>query len=390
MKSSAERMTHLGAHFFATREARLAELRAAGADVIHLDVGSPDLPPPQNVVEVLSRSAEKADHHGYQPYRGTVELRQAWADIYKRIWGVNIDPNHEIIPLLGSKEGIFHLNLAFIQQGDIALAPDPGYMTYRRGALFAGGEVYTLELDSSNHYLPDFESIPSEILMRAKLLWLNYPNNPTSAVASLNFFEQVVNFAHQHQLIICHDAAYSRVTYDGEPAPSILQVPGAMDVAVEFNTLSKSHNMAGWRSAALFGNRHVVGTLYQLKSNADSSHFLPIFDASVAALGTDQAWLDQRNSIYRERRDAMINGLKALEIIAAEPSAGLYIWVSTPNGWSSIDFSDQALENAHVSITPGEVFGPNGAGFLRFTLTASVERINEAMGRLGDWMEARL
>jgi LL-diaminopimelate aminotransferase len=357
-------------------------------DVIRLDEGSPDLPPPPAVIEALGRSAAQPDRHGYQPHRGPAALREAWADTYRQVWEVDLDPGTEITPLLGSKEGIFHLSLAYIEPGDLALVPDPGYVTYERGPLFAGGEVYRMPLLADKGYLPDLEAIPPEVLKRARLLWLNYPNNPTAAMAPMAFFEQVVDFARHYNFLVCHDAAYSRVVFDGEAAPSILRAPGALDVAVEFNTLSKSHNMAGWRSAALLGNRQAVRSLFTLKTNADSSHFLPVFEASIEALRTEQDWLDARNRNYRGRRDAVLEGLRALGVEASTPRASMYVWAPAPDGWSCSEFAEGALEQAHVSFTPGAVFGPAGEGYVRVALTAPVERIEQAMGRLKEWMEA--
>jgi LL-diaminopimelate aminotransferase len=388
MIATAERMRHLAPHFFAARGARIAELRAAGADLIRLDEGSPDLPPPPAVIEALGRTAAQPDRHGYQSHRGPAALREAWAETYRRIWGVDLDPLAEILPLLGSKEGIFHLSLAYIGPGDIALVPDPGYATYERGPLFAGGEIYRMPLLAENGYLPDLDAIPPEVLRRARLLWLNYPNNPTAAVAPLAFFERAVDLAKRHGLLVCHDAAYSRVVFAGEAAPSILRVPGALDVAVEFNTLSKSHNMAGWRSAALLGNPQAVQALYTLKTNADSSHFLPVFEASIEALRTGQGWLDARNQEYRRRRDALLAGLRALGMDVPAPAAAMYVWAGVPSGWRSLDFAEGALEAAQVSFSPGEVFGPAGDGYLRFALTAPVECIEQAVGRLREWMES--
>ena len=301
----------------------------------------------------------------------------------------DLDPELEILPLLGSKEGIFHISMAYIQPGEVALVPDPGYVTYERGPLFAGAELHRMPLRPEHGFTPELERISPSVLQRAKLLWLNYPNNPTSALAPLSFFEQVVDFARRHDLLVCHDAAYSRVTFNPDPAPSILQVPGALDVTVEFNTLSKSHNMAGWRSAAILGNRDVVRNLFTLKTNTDSSHFKPVFEASVVALGTDQAWIDARNQVYRQRRDALVSGLRTLGMNAPLPAAAMYVWSPAPDGWTSLQFAEAALEEAHVSFTPGQVFGPAGEGYLRFALTAPLERIQEAVERISGWMEAK-
>jgi LL-diaminopimelate aminotransferase len=387
MIPTARRMQHLTPHFFASHGERVRTLQSQGVDVIRLDEGAPDLPPANFIIEALNRSAVLPDRHSYQPHSGSLQLRQAWTGMYKRVYNVELDPDRQVIPLMGSKEGIFHLSLAYIDAGDLALAPDPGYVTYTRGALFAGGDVYAMPLLAERAYLPDLEAIPAEVLSKAKLLWLNYPNNPTAATATLEFFAQAVELAHTYDLLLCHDAAYTQVTFDGRPAPSLLQVPGASQVAVEFNTLSKSHNMAGWRTGAVLGNSEALGVLYRLKTNADSSHFLPIFEASIAAMNGDQAWLQIRNQTYRQRRDVVIADLSRLGLHARKPQASLYVWSPVPQGWSSVEFVGAALENARVSLTPGTVFGAGGEGFVRIALTAPVARLEEAMDRLKEWMD---
>lgn len=385
---TAPRMQHLQTHFFAALNGRVAALQVAGRDVIRLDEGSPDLPPAAHIIEALERSARQPDRHGYQPHRGTPALRQAWAQMYRREYGVELDPESEVLPLLGSKEGIFHLALAVIEARDIVLAPDPGYITYTRGTLAAGGEIYKLPLLQEVNYLPNLDFIPADVLRRARMLWLNYPNNPTAAVAPPAYFESVVAFARQHNLLLCHDAAYAQVAFDGYKPPSLLQAPGAKEIAVEFNTLSKSHNMAGWRAAAAVGSPQALQALYTLKTNADSGHFLPVMEAAVAALTGDQSWLAGRNEIYRQRRDVVLAGLRAVGMIAAEPRASLYVWAPLPAGWDrSAEFCAAALEGAGVSFTPGTVFGGAGEGYIRISITASQERLEEAMRRLREWME---
>lgn len=382
----AARMAHLAPHFFATLNARLAFLQAKGQDIIRLDEGSPDLPPAPHIVETLLQAASRPDTHSYQPHRGPNALRVAWANWYRSQFGVELDPEMEITPLLGSKEGIFHLSQALLEPGDLALVPDPGYVTYTRGALFAGAQALSFPLLPELGYLPDLDAIPVEALRLAKIMWLNYPNNPTAATATLEFFERAVALARRYDFLLCHDAAYIRINFAGPRCPSLLQVPGAKDVAVEFNTLSKSHNMAGWRTGALLGNSQVVRTLFTLKTNADSSHFLPIFEASISALSGDQSWLEQRNDIYRQRRDVLLAGLKELGLAVRKPEASLYVWSPTPEGWTSEDFAVAALEQAGVSLTPGTVFGPGGQGFLRLSITAPIERLRQAMERLKDWL----
>ncbi|MGW8250796.1 MAG: aminotransferase class I/II-fold pyridoxal phosphate-dependent enzyme, partial [Anaerolineales bacterium] len=319
-------------------------------------------------------------------------LRQAWAEMYLNTYGVSLDPEREIIPLLGSKEGIFHLTMAMVDPGDIVLIPDPGYLTYTQGALLAGGEPYFLPLTAQNHYLPQLESIPDAIASRAKLLWLNYPNNPTAASATTEFFAAAIQFARKYDVLVCHDAAYNQVTFDGYQAPSLLQVPEAKEFAIEFNTLSKSHNMAGWRVGAAIGKADALRALYVLKTNADSGHFLPVLEAATAALTGDQSWLVGRNDIYRKRRDRVVNSLREMGVPVESPCASLYVWAPVPAGWSSLEFTIALLEQARVSLTPGLVFGAHGEGYVRIALTETESRIEEAMQRIAAlklWESAR-
>lgn len=382
------RMDLFSEHFFSGLNIRVATLQAHGCDIIRMDEGSPDLPPAPHIIEVLTSAASRPNAHSYQPQRGFAELRQAWTDMYQRVYGVTLDPESEVLPLLGSKEGIFHLPLAYVEPGSVVLVPNPGYITYTRGTHLAGGELYSLPLLPERGYLPDLLSVPPEIASRAKLLWLNYPNNPTTATATFDFFAEAVAFARDHNLLLCHDAAYAQVTFDGYYAPSPLEVPGAKDVCVEFNTLSKSHNMAGWRVAALTGNSAVIKAMYQLKTNIDSGHFRPVMEAAVAAMTGDQTWVQARNEIYRQRRDVVIQSLQRLGLQVNNPRASLYVWFAIPRGQprsippTSMDFASMVLERAHVSLVPGSVFGPAGEGYIRLSLTAPIERVEEAMLRL--------
>lgn len=383
----ASRMSHLSPHFFAILNERISLLQAQGHEVIRLDEGAPDMPPPDHIISALTASARQSNTHGYQPHRGPDSLRNAWAGWYERNYLVSLDRDKNIVPLLGSKEGIFHLSLAFLEAGDIALVPDPGYVSYTRGALFAGAEIYPFPLIPQKGYLPNFGELPKDVLEKTRILWLNYPNNPTGAVATLTFFEEAVELAREHKFLVCHDAAYSMVYFNSEKPPSLLQVPGALEVGVEFNTLSKSHNMAGWRTGALIGNPDVVRTYFTLKTNSDSSHFLPIFEATTIALTSDQAWLTERNQVYCERRDAVLTGLKTAGLEASVPQGGIYVWSPIPVGWDSESFVLAALEHTGVSLTPGTVFGKGGEGFVRISLTAPLATIKSAMERLVDWIE---
>lgn len=392
MKTSAARLESLNPQFFASLNQKIAALKASGSDIIRLDIGSPDLPPAPQIIEALHRSALKSDHHGYQSHNATEALRQAWADMYQQLYRVKLDPDLEIIPLLGSKEGIFHLTLAMVDPGDIVLIPDPGYLTYTQAALMAGGKPYYLPLFADSSFLPTLELIPKPVAQRAKLLWLNYPNNPTAATAPLEFFDTAVEFACKHNILLCHDAAYSQVTFDGYKAPSLLQIPGAEEVAIEFNTLSKSHNMAGWRVGAALGLAEALQALYRVKTNADSGHFLPVLEAATAALNGDQSWLTERNEIYRRRRDLVVSSLRKFSLTVESPQASLYIWAPIPPGWNSLDFTNTLLDQTGVSLTPGLVFGPHGDGYVRIALTETEQKINLAMQRItatGLWDSSR-
>ena len=394
MITPSHRLESIVPQFFAALDEKLVALRAAGKDAIRLDVGSPDLPPAPHILETLYRSAAQPDRHGYQPHKATPAYRLAWGSMYQRLYGVKLDTDREIVPLLGSKEGIFHLMLALIDPSDVVLIPDPGYITYTQGTLIAGGEPFFLPINPENGFLPDLGNIPSEILRRTKVLWLNYPNNPTAATASLEYFAEVVRFAREHHFLVCHDAAYSQVSFEGRSTPSILQLPGAHEVAIEFNTLSKSHNMAGWRLCAALGNPQALRALFTLKTHADSGYFLPLLEAATAAMTGDQEWLSARNEIYRQRRDLVIEALAELGVNVPPPSASLYIWCPIPAGWQAVEFTETILEKALVSFAPGTIFGQNGEGYVRISLTTPSERLRTAMQRLLDnrdvWMPKAL
>jgi LL-diaminopimelate aminotransferase len=378
----AERLENLPPYVFASLGNRIRELVSQGKDIIRLDIGSPDLPPPDFIIEAMYRSAQNPSHHGYAGYYGTPELRQAMVAYYKRRFGVDLDPASQVVSLIGSKEGIANVALAFVDPGEAVLVPDPGYPTYSLGTRLAGGTPFGMPLLAENGFLPDLEAIPQDVVRSAKILWLNYPNNPTGATATLDFFARVVEFARKHDLLICHDNPYCDVAFEGYVAPSLLQVPGAVDVALEFNSLSKTYNMAGWRIGMAVGNRRAVEALARTKTNIDSGVFRPLQDAAVLALTGDQTWLSKRNDIYRERRDLILETLQSIGIAARRPIASLYLWVETPSGYTSAEFASRLLDEAGVSITPGTAFGPHGEGYLRISLGMSTERIRTAMMRL--------
>lgn len=378
----ATRLESLPAYVFASLGERLKELASRGVDIIRLDIGSPDLPPPDNITEVLYRSAQKASNHGYGGYYGTPELRRAMASYYEQRFDLSLSPDKEVVPLIGSKEGIANVALAFVDPGDTVLVPDPGYPTYSMGAFLAGGRPYCFPLTAESGFLPDLAAIPADVASIAKMLWLNYPNNPTGAIAPLEFFEEVVAFARRYDLLVCHDNPYCDVTFDGYDAPSLLQVPGAKDVALEFNSLSKTYNMAGWRVGMAVGNPVAVAALARVKTNIDSGLFRAIQDAAVLALTGDQGWLVERNEIYRERRDLIMEALPELGMEAETPQASLYIWARVPRGYTSAGLATRVLDEAGISITPGTAFGQQGEGYVRISLGADTNRIREALERL--------
>jgi len=378
----AGRLRNSPVYPFARWARHVEAARRQGVDAIRLDVGNPDMPPPDEVVEALCRSAHQSDHHGYPGYRGLPTLRGAIAGYYERRFGVPLDPDTEVVPLIGSKEGIVNMALACLVPGDLALVPDPGYAPYTMGAALAGAEAYTFPLLAERGFLPDLDAIPSEVANRAVLMWLNYPNNPTGATADSEFFAQAVDFARSHNLLLCHDAPYCDVTYDGYVAPSLLQMDGASEVAVEFNSLSKTCNMAGWRLGMAVGNADALAALAQVKSNVDSGLFRPLQEAAIRALSADAEWISARNGVYRERLEIVLEGLDAVGMEASRPRATLYVWAQVSPGWTSERFALTLLEQTGVAVTPGSFFGPAGEGYVRFSVTAPTARIREAMERL--------
>ncbi len=378
----AARLTSIPPYPFARWNQEVRRVQQEGRDVIRLDMGNPDLPPPQSVIDALCRSAQCLDHHGYPGYRGIAALREAIANYYARRFDVTLDPGSEVVPLLGSKEGIINMSLSFLDEGDVALIPDPGYPPYTRGALLAGASIHRVPLRHEDGFLPDLDAIPLDVARCASLLWLNYPNNPTGAIADLDFFARAVHFARAHDILLCHDAPYSDVTYGDYTAPSILQVPGAKEVVVEFNSLSKMFNMAGWRMGMAVGNAPALALLARLKSNIDSGIFLPLQEAAVRALGVKREWIAARNEIYRQRLERVIAALRAFGLAAAPPRATLYVWTRVPEGWGAEEFALALLEKTGVAVAPGSFFGPGGEGYVRLSVTTVDERIEQACQRL--------
>lgn len=380
-------MAQLPPYFFHKLNTRITELRAAGREVIRMDAGSPDLPPAAHILSALERSARDPHNHGYQSYNGTPEYRAAWRDFYAERFGVQLD-DRETTLVIGAKEGVFNLSQAYLDPGDVSLVPDPGYAPYSAGARFAGADVYYMPLRETDAYLPDFDAIPADVVRRAKLMWLNYPNNPTGAVATPEFLARAVGFAAEHGILVAHDAPYTEVTYDGYVAPSILQVPGAKDVAIEFHSVSKTYNMGGWRLGIAAGNAEAVGTLSRLKSNVDSGTFRGLMDAAIAALTGDQAWTAERNLHYRRRRDLAVKALRAAGLVVSEPKAAIYVWARLPEGVDDVAWVDGLLEGHFVSLTPGSIFGPAGRGYVRLSLCLADTRLQEAADRIAQYGSA--
>lgn len=378
-------MAVLPPYFFHGLNQKIARLKAAGRDVIRMDMGSPDLPPAPFIVEALKTSADDYTHHGYMPFGGTPNYREAWAYFYGKRFGVELDPTHELVGLIGSKEGVFNLALAYVNPGEVVLVPDPGYAPYTVGARMAGGEVVYMPLLAENHFLPDLSALTPEVLKRTKLMWLNYPNNPTGAVASLEFFAEAIKLARTYHFLVAHDAPYTEIAFDGYKPPSILQVPGAKDVCIEFNSMSKAYNMGGWRAGVACGNAEAVQALGTLKSNVDSGMFLPILNASAVALTSDQGWIVERNAIYRKRRDLVVDALRQVGMQVETPTAAIYVWARLPESVTATDYADALLEGVGVSVTPGRVFGPSGKGYIRVSLGTPTDRVREAMARVIQW-----
>jgi len=378
----AKRITDMPPYIFAEAGQKLEQMKAKGVDVINLGLGSPDLPPPCSIIDALYESALKPDNHGYGGYYGLPALRRAVADYYARRFDVHLDPDKEVAVLIGSKEGLVYISLAFLDPGNVALTSDPGYPIYNAGTYMAGGIHYPLPLREDNGFLPELESISVDITDAAKIIWLNYPNNPTGAVADLDFLERAVNFAKRHDLLLCYDNPYCDLTFDGYSAPSVLQIPGAKEVALEFNSLSKTYNMAGWRVGMAVGNPQAVEALARVKTNIDSGIFKPIQEAAIAALSGDQSWVAERNAIYQRRRDVVINCLPGTGLRAQVPKGAFYIWARIPEGQTSYDFCIRALEQTGVWLGPGSAFGEHGEGYVRIALTLPEDRLRVACERL--------
>lgn len=378
----ASRVERLPAYLFAGMAARLAEVRASGIEVVNLTIGDPDIPTPGYLLDALCEAAHRPENSRYPNYFGKPELREAIADWYGVRFGVHLDPKTEVLPLIGSKEGIANVALAFVDPGEAALVPDPSYPVYKFGTIMADGVVCPLPLREEDGWLPNLETLDAALAGEVNVLWLNYPNNPTGALADMEFFERVVHWAKRHDIIIAHDNPYSEITYDGYSSSSILQAPGAKDVAVEFNSLSKTYSMAGHRIGMVVGNAQIVEVLGRIKSNIDSGVYGAIQDTALAALTGDQSWITTRNDIYKRRRDVLHDALTKAGIRANKPQAGLYIWARVPEGYTSNSFADRLLMAKGIAVTPGSSYGKQGEGYFRISLTVPDDQVDAAVERL--------
>lgn len=378
----SDRIGQIPPYLFAEINKKKAAMIKSGIDIIDLGIGDPDLPTPKHIVEKLVEEMQDHNNFKYPSFIGCTEFRQAVADFYARQYGVNLDPETEVLALIGSKEGIAHLIPTLIDPGDYVLIPDPSYPVYRMATLLANGQYYNMPLTKENNFEPDFNAIPNEIIERSKLMFLNYPGNPTAATVDVEFFNQAITFAKKNKIPIAHDSAYNMVTFDSYKAPSILQVEGAKEIAVEFGSLSKTYNMTGWRIGYVVGNKEIIKALSVLKSNTDTGQFTPIQKAAAFALNSDQNCVTKHNQIYKERMMAMLDGLKSIGVKVDPPKGSFFIWAPVPSGYTSTEFVTSVLEQTGVILTPGNAFGPSGEGYFRLSLSVPNERLNEAVDRI--------
>lgn len=383
----SDKLKKLPPYLFAEIDKAKRQARAKGRDIVDLGVGDPDLPTPSHIIEALYKAALDPNNHHYALDSGMPQLRQAIAKWYRKRFKVELEPEAEILPLIGSKEGIAHIPLAFVNSGDYVLVPDPCYPPYRNGTIFAGGVPYSMPLLAECDFLPDLSKVKKDILKKTKLMFLNYPNNPTGAVADEEFYKKAVDFAHKNNVLICHDAAYSEISFNGYRPMSILELDGAKDVGIEFHSLSKTYNMTGWRIGWACGNRRAIEGLAKVKSNIDSGIFQAIQLAGISALEGSQTSIKQTNRIYKERRDALVNGLNSLGWRASRPKATFYVWVKTLPGYNSTNLAKALLERADIIVTPGVGFGKYGEGYIRMALTVPKDRIKVAIQRVKKFLK---
>jgi LL-diaminopimelate aminotransferase len=385
----SQRLDQLAPYLFVEINKKIAEKRARGEEIISFGIGDPDLPTPPNVIDRLCDAAHDPANHRYPETEGLPALRQAIAAWYQRRFGVTLDPNSEVLPLIGSKEGIGHMSFCLVDKGDVALVPDPAYPVYGISTKLAGGEPYYLPLKEERGFLPDLDNIPADVLQHAKVLWLNYPNNPTGAVAELDFFDKAIDFARRNNLAICHDGPYSEVAYDGYKPASYLQAAGAREVGIEFHSFSKTYNMTGWRIGMAVGNACMIDALKRIKSNLDSGIPQAIQLAAIEALNGPQEVVTQHNNIYQRRRDLVVDVLNDIGCQAKAPKASLYVWARVPPNYNSMDFAASLLEQVGVLVIPGTGYGPSGEGYVRLSLTLNDALLVKALSKLSAWQDGR-
>ena len=385
----SKRVENLPPYLFVEITRKIAAKRAKGEEIISFAIGDPDIPTPPHIIDRLCQAARDPVNHRYPEVDGLPELRQAMAGWYQRRFGLSFDPDKEVLPLIGSKEGVTHIALCFINNGDVALVPDPGYPGFSMGTLLADGEPYYMPLKAERGFLPDLEAIPDDVLKKAKLLWINYPNNPTGAVADLDFFNKVVKFAEQHDLAVCHDGPYTEVAFDGYQPVSFMQADDAREIGVEFHSLSKSFNMTGWRIGMVVGNATMVNALMRVKSNLDSGIPQAIQYAAIEALTGPQDCIEEHNAIYQRRRDLIVEMLNSIGLEARAPKASLYVWAKVPESYNSVDFTADLLDQVGVAVTPGVGYGKHGEGYVRLSLTISDAALVKGLSRLAGWRSTR-
>ncbi len=381
----AKRVEQLPPYLFAEISKKIAAKRAAGIDIVSFGIGDPDIPTPVHVMKSLYEASADPVNHRYPESEGLPEFRQAVADWYRQRFGVTLDRDREVQPLIGSKEGIAHVALCLVDPGDVALVPDPGYPVYSVSTLLAGGEVHYLPMREEDGFLPDLSAVPEDVARRAKVLWLNYPNNPTGAVADMPFFEEAVRFAKKYDIAVCHDGPYSEVAYDGYRPVSFLQAEGARDVGIEFHSLSKSYNMTGWRIGMAVGNATLIDALMRVKSNIDSGIPQAIQRMAITALEGPQDCIDEHNAVYQARRDKVIDALRSIGMRVQPPKASLYVWAHVPDGFTSVEFAGRMIDDIGVVMTQGVGYGRQGEGFVRLSLTIPDAQLDEAIRRMKGW-----
>ena len=381
----SKRLDQLAPYPFVEISCIIAKKKAEGAEVVTFGIGDPDIPTPPHLIEKLVEASHKPANHRYPETDGLPELRSAIAYWYDQRFGVKLDPDKEVLPLIGAKEGIGHVAFCFLDPGDVALIPDPAYPVYAASTMFAGGQSERMSLAEENGWVPDLDAIPPNIAQKARVMWLNYPNNPTAGIASKEFYGRAVDFARKHDVAVLHDAAYSEVVYDGYQAPSFIEIEGAKEVGIEFHSLSKCFNMTGWRFGMAVGNADMIKALFQIKSNLDSGIPQAIQEMAIEALTGPQDAIDANNAIYQRRRDKLVDALTRLGLRVTRPKACLYIWAGVPKGYTSAEFAARLLEEKTIVVTPGSSYGKQGEGYIRLSLTTPDEQVDKGIERLDSW-----